>query len=96
MRVLWSVGDIYLYADFNPTKRARCLTKFYELSESNSDCWVISKIWTGDDLVEGSDKNTSVRVLLELAESVLVKGYILYLYNCDHLPSCKWNYMTEL
>lgn len=46
-------------------------------SESNSDSCTIFKIYTGDDLVEGSDKSASESVLLELAESVLAKGYIL-------------------
>ena len=62
---------------FQSIQSARFLIKFYMLSESNSDCCVIFKICTGDDLVEGSDKSASESVLLELAESVLVKGYIL-------------------
>ena len=62
---------------FQYIQSARFLIKFYVLSESNSGCYVIFKICTGDDLVEGSDKSASERVLLELAESVLVKGYIL-------------------
>jgi len=45
--------------------------KFYVLPESNSDCCVIFKICTGNDLVEDSDKSASESVLLELAESVL-------------------------
>ena len=45
------------------------------LSESNSDYCVIFKVCSGDDLVEGGDKSASESVLLELTESVLVKGY---------------------
>jgi hypothetical protein len=62
---------------FQSIQSARVLIKLYVSSESNSDCCVIFKICTGDDLVEGSDKNASESILLELAESVLVKGYIL-------------------
>jgi len=62
---------------FHSIQSARFLIKFCVLSESNSDSCVIFKICTGDDLVEGSDKSASESVLLELAESVLAKGYIL-------------------
>jgi hypothetical protein len=67
--------------EFNPSKRVRFLTKFYMLSESNSDCCVNFKIFIGNDLMEGSDKSVSESVLLELAESLLDKGYNLYLNN---------------
>jgi hypothetical protein len=71
------------------SKRAIFWIKFCVLCESNSSCCVSVKICTNDDTVEGSDKNASENVLLELAKSILA-CVLQHIVLSTVLPGFHW------
>jgi hypothetical protein len=92
-------------------KCARFRIDIFKLCESNSRYCVNSKICTGDDLVEGSDKRASENIVPESVEPVQGKGCALHVDNwCSYpmlyvelherranalIPSCFMAYRSE-
>ncbi|XP_054282844.1 piggyBac transposable element-derived protein 4-like [Macrosteles quadrilineatus] len=76
------------YVQFNPKKRARFGIKVYKLCESASGYCGDFKIYTGDD--KAPNIPASEAVVMQLADSVLDLGHILYIDNWYSSPGlCK-------
>nr|XP_034194807.1 piggyBac transposable element-derived protein 4-like [Osmia lignaria] len=74
------------YKQFNPSKRARFGLKIYKLCDANTGFWSKFKIYTGQDKIDLND-SASENVVMELAESVLNKGYTLCIDNWYSSPA---------
>ncbi|XP_043498457.1 piggyBac transposable element-derived protein 4-like [Polistes fuscatus] len=75
-----------IYKQFNPSKRAKFGIKIYKLCEASTGFCSKFKIYTGEDKVDLTD-SASESVVMELAESILNKGYTLYIDNWYSSPS---------
>lgn len=63
------------------SKRGRFGIKFYKLCESNSSCCYRFTIYTGQYALQESNKPVSESIAIQLVESILGKGYTLFLDN---------------
>jgi len=75
------------YVLFIASKRARFGIKFYKLCESSSGYCYRFQIYTGQDKIQGSGEPVSERIVMELAEPLLGKGYTLFLDNWYSSPN---------
>ncbi|XP_015437848.1 PREDICTED: piggyBac transposable element-derived protein 4-like [Dufourea novaeangliae] len=75
-----------MYKQFNPSKRARFGIKIYKLCKASTGFCSKFKIYTGQDKIDLIDIS-SEGVVTELAESVLNKGYTLYIDNWYSSPA---------
>lgn len=75
-----------IYKQFNPSKRARFGLKIYKLCEAKTGFCSKFKIYTGQDKTDITD-SASENVVMELAESVVNKGYTLCIDNWYSSPA---------
>ncbi|KAK2578806.1 hypothetical protein KPH14_012835 [Odynerus spinipes] len=75
-----------IYKQFNPSKRARFGLKIYKLCEAKTGFCSKFKIYTGEDKTDITD-SASENVVMELAESVVNKGYTLCVDNWYSSPA---------
>ncbi|KAL6438799.1 hypothetical protein ACFW04_003704 [Cataglyphis niger] len=75
------------FIQYIASKRARFGIKFYKLCESNSGYCYRFKIYTGQDVLRGSNESASESVVTQLAEPILGKGYTLFLDNWYSSPN---------
>ena len=72
------------WIQYIPTKRSRFGVKFYKLCESSTGYVWNFTVYTGEDTIYGQrypGEQTTSRIVLELADKLLDKGYCLYLDN---------------
>lgn len=75
------------YVLFISSKRARFGFKFYKLCEFSYGYCYRFPIYTEQDKIQGSDETVSERIVMELAEPILGKGYNLFLDNWYSSPN---------
>lgn len=73
---------------FIASKRVRFGIKFYKLCESKSGYCSQFRIYVGSEIVNNKKTPVSQHVMMKLAESILGKGYTLYLDNWYSSPHC--------